>query len=137
MLKAGIPTYEETGLNRLVLTAAFLLLNSTPVHADKFADTKSRAEQGYANAQYELGLMFVTGRGASKNDAEAIKWFQKAAGQGFVDAQFSLGVMYANGDGVAENDTEAARWYLKAADQGFRDAQFELGVMYASGVGVG
>ena len=38
--------------------------------------------------------MYVNGEGVPENNAEAVKWFRKAADQGFADAQFNLGRMY-------------------------------------------
>ena len=87
-------------------------------------------------AQYNLGLMYDKGEGVGKNDAEAVKWYRRAADQGDATAQNNLGVMYDNGEGVAENDAEAVKWYRRAADQGDASAQNNLGVMYAKGEGV-
>ena len=80
--------------------------------------------------------MYDSGEGVPENDAEAVKWYRKAADQGDADAQYNLGVMYASGEGVPENDAEAVKWYRKAADQGDADAQHNLGVIYANGEGV-
>ena len=46
-------------------------------------------------------------KGVPENDAEAVKWFRKAADQGKANAQYNLGNMYANGKGVPENNTRA------------------------------
>jgi uncharacterized protein len=56
-----------------------------------------QAEQGDANAQFKLGLMYYNGEGVPEDDAEAVKWYRKAAEQGLAGAQFNLGVMYAYG----------------------------------------
>jgi len=94
------------------------------------------AEQGDANAQLVLGVMYDNGRGVKQDDAVAVKWYRKAAEQGNVEAQHNLGVMYANGQGVKQDFAEAGTWYRKAAEQGFAAAQNNLGVMYANGRGV-
>ncbi|MFP6688182.1 MAG: hypothetical protein VCD31_02525, partial [Alphaproteobacteria bacterium] len=39
------------------------------------------AEQGDADAQTLIGMMYNEGLGVPKNDAEAVKWFHKAAEQ--------------------------------------------------------
>ena len=39
-------------------------------------------------------LMYDNGEGVPENDAEAVKWYRKAADQGYAQAQFNLGVMY-------------------------------------------
>ena len=40
------------------------------------------AEQGYARAQYNLGVMYADGEGVPEDDAEAVRWYQMAAEQG-------------------------------------------------------
>ena len=97
---------------------------------------RKAAMQGYAKAQYNLGVMYANGEGVPEDDAEAANWYRKAAMQGQADAQYSLGVRYANGEGVPEDDAEAVNWFRKAARQGMDKAQFNLGVMYGNGEGV-
>jgi uncharacterized protein len=94
------------------------------------------AEQGDADAQFHLGVMYESGQGVLRNDAEAIKWYSKAAEQDDAVAQFILGIMYTKGEGVSPNHTEAALWYRLAADHGLAGAQFNLGMMSAEGQGV-
>jgi len=95
-----------------------------------------QAAQGIVRAQYNLGLAYYLGKGISKNDAEAARWFRKAAEQGLTEAQFNLGVMYDYGRGVSKNAVEAVRWYRKAAEKGDVDAQNNLGLAYRNGEGV-
>ena len=113
-----------------------LLITVQVIAQPDFNATKILAEQGYASAQYNLGLMYANGDGVAENDQEAVRWYKLAAEQGDADAQHNLGLMYENGDGVAENDQEAVRWFRLAAEQGNASAQFNLGVMYANGQGV-
>jgi TPR repeat protein len=94
------------------------------------------AENGDARAQTLLGLIYFHGRGISKDEVEAAKWFRRAADQGDATAQFHLGLMYAKGRGVPQNFAEAAKWVRLAADAGDAEAQFNLGVMYYKGEGV-
>ena len=94
------------------------------------------AEQGDANLQTGIGLMYKEGLGVIQDDKEAVKWFRLAAEQGRVDAQFNLALMYDKGHGVLEDHKEAAKWYKLAAEQGYAIAQFQLGVMYNNGQGV-
>ncbi len=107
-----------------------MLVNTA--YASEFEGTLELAKKGDVIAQYHLGLMYDL----VENDAEAVKWYRKAADQGLADAQYHLGVMYANGLGVPENDAEAVKWHRKAADQGDASAQYNLGFMYANGHGV-
>jgi uncharacterized protein len=92
------------------------------------------AERGDADAQFHLGVMYESGQGVLRNDAEAINWYRKAAEQNDAVAQFNLGVMYAKG--MSPNRAEAALWYRLAADHGLAGAQFNLGMMYVEGRGV-
>jgi len=92
------------------------------------------AERGDADAQFHLGVMYESGQGVLRSDAEAIKWYRKAAEQGDAVAQFNLGVMYAKG--ASPNYAEATLWYRLAADHGLAGAQFNLGMMYEEGEGV-
>jgi TPR repeat protein len=40
------------------------------------------ADQGYAEAQYNLGVSYTFGKGVLKDDKQAVYWYQKAADQG-------------------------------------------------------
>jgi TPR repeat protein len=57
------------------------------------------------------------------NDAEAVKWYRKAADQGDADAQFNLGAAYYNGGGVPENHVRAYVWLSMAKTQGHEKAK--------------
>jgi TPR repeat protein len=62
--------------------------------------------------------MYANGKGVKQDDAEAVRWYRKAAEQGNAKAQFNLGVMYDLGKGVKQDDAEAVKWYRKAAFSG-------------------
>ena len=97
---------------------------------------RKAAEQGFARAQYDLGLMYEFGTGVERSNEKALEWLQKAAEQGFARAQYSLGCMYDKGTVVEQSDEKAAEWYLKAAKQGDARAQDNLGIMCYIGRGV-
>ena len=73
-------------------------------------------EQGNAEAQFNLGVMYLDGQ--YRDDVVATVWFQKAAEQGDAGAQFNLGFMYDNGRGVEEDHSEAVAWYVKKVGVG-------------------
>ncbi len=80
---------------------------------------RKAADQGYAAAQFSLGLMYANGRGVPQDYAQARAWFRKAADQGDADAQLNLGIVYGDGGrGVPQDYGQAVIWYRKAADQG-------------------
>ena len=103
---------------------------------DPLTELRRQAEQGDAEAQNNLGLMYYTGRGVPQDYQEAGSWFRKAAEQGFAEAQYFLGNIYAEGLGVPRNYQEAESWFRKVAEQGFARAQHYLGRMYTEGWGV-
>lgn len=103
---------------------------------ETFADLKIRAEQGDAEAQYNLGRRYLLGEGVEKNPAEAVKWWRKAAEQGLAEAQFRLGGCYDRGEGVPKDELEAVKWIRKAAEQGQAAAQAIFGSHYDNGRGV-
>jgi len=94
------------------------------------------ANDGDAAAQFNLGLLHMTGHGVQQDDSAAALWFRKAAEQGYASAQSNLGVLYRDGRGVTQDDAEAVTWFRKAADQGDAVAEFLLGNQYANGKGV-
>lgn len=76
------------------------------------------AGQSYAEAQNELGLMYLLGgMGVPVDYAEAAKLFRRAADQGLAGAQNNLGMMYAKGAGVPQDNVEAFKWLSLAASR--------------------
>lgn len=75
-----------------------------------------------AGALRPHSLMYDLGDGVPKNDAEAVKWYRRAAEQGNAAAPSNLGVMYETGQGVTWDYAEAVKWWRKAAEQGLATA---------------
>lgn len=94
---------------------------------------RKAAEEGIAEAQYNLAMCYRKGCGVEKNISEAIKWFHKAAEQGVADAQYNLGLSYELGYGIEKSITDAIKWYLEAAKRDHIGAQHSLGMLYAFG----
>ena len=86
-------------------------------YATALREWRPLTEQGYADAQFNLGVMYDEGRGVPQDDAEAVKWYRKAAEQGDAGAQYNLGVMYGNGLGVPQDYAQAHMWYNLAASR--------------------
>jgi TPR repeat protein len=51
---------------------------------------RKAAEQGYANAQYNLGVIYDKGDGVSQDKGQAVQWYRIAAKQGNVEAKNRL-----------------------------------------------
>ena len=80
------------------------------------------AEQGYVDAQFNLGVVYDNGEGVPQDYAEAVKWYRLAAEQGSAKAQNNLGIMYEYGDGVIQDNTMAHMWYNIASANGHEKA---------------
>lgn len=94
------------------------------------------AEKGDAEAQFNLGMSFSKGVGVVRNDAEAVRWFGKAAEKGHAHAQLMLADALRTGTGTAQDAVAAAGWYRKAAEQRITEAEYRLGLCLESGAGV-
>ena len=104
----------------------------TPASHKSVKDNSASAQKYYALAcDYYFGT-----NGKEKNDAEAAKWFGKAADLGNVSAQYRLGECYENGRGVVKDDLLALQWYTQAAEKGDANAQFMLGIYNNIGKGI-
>jgi len=79
---------------------------------------KPLAEQGDANAQFNLGVMYDKGEGVPQDYKEATKWYRLTAEQGDASAQTKLGYMYDHGQGVLQDNVVAHMWYNLAAANG-------------------
>lgn len=79
------------------------------------------AERGNAEAQSNLGRMYLYGWGVRKSAAESAKWYRKAAEQGDAKAQKMLAYLLEQGAGVEKNPAEAGKW-RRASEQPRRGA---------------
>jgi localization factor PodJL len=80
--------------------------------------------------------LYEHGDGVAPDAAEALRWYEAAAGQGNRKAMHALGVAYAQGVGTQKDYSAAARWFTKAAELGLVNSEFNLGVLYERGLGV-
>ena len=81
------------------------------------------AEQGNAEAQFNLGFMYYIGQGVPQDYAEAGRWFRLAAEQGNAGAQVTLGFMHADGQGVPQDIVLAHMWFNIASANGSEKAR--------------
>ena len=106
-------------------------------YATALREWKPLAEQGNADAQFNLGLMYEKGRGVPQDYKTAMKWYRLAAEQGDADSQFNSTDFQKGLDAAQKGDfaTALKEWKL-AAKQGYASAQSNLGVMYEKVQGV-
>lgn len=103
-----------------------------------FEKCRQGAEKGILAAQYDLAIMYESGKGVAQDKNRAFEWFQKAAVAGHPDALFDLGYKYYTGDhGATTPDyAKAFDYYQKAAVAGHSDVHWRIGLMYVCGEGV-
>tara|TARA_R110000868_G_scaffold4155_55_gene25729 strand:+ start:18343 stop:19560 length:1218 start_codon:yes stop_codon:yes gene_type:complete len=147
----AFPAHTFTRLCSAVLLLAGVLTAPGTARADmktgvaayKAGDYKSAlreftalAEKGDANAQFNLAILYLTGRGTDRDIGKSVEWHLKAAAQGLPAASNGLGVFYYQGIGVKQDYPQALKWFRRAAARGFADSEFNIGVMYFNSQGV-
>jgi uncharacterized protein len=76
---------------------------------------RTAAEQGFPEAEFNVGVMHDVGLGTPEDQATAAAWYRKAAEKGHPHAQFTLGNKYAYGEGVPQDYVMAHLWLNLAA----------------------
>ena len=93
------------------------------------------ADEGNADAQYELANCYTEGKGVAQSYDKAVYWYIKSAEQNHVGAQYKLADCYYYGRGVEQNLEKAIGGYIECAVQGNADAQYKLANCYVVGKG--
>ena len=104
----------------IVLIACCQMANITAWAGD--LEDGLAAAQKNADVQFNLGVMYQTGKGVAQDYKTAVKWYTLAAEQGNAAAQSLLGLMYAGGKGVAQDYVKAHMWFNITAIDGDADA---------------
>ncbi len=99
-------TLPDPGDNRLYTVSLFL----------------EKARKGNADAQYQLGILYLTGKGTLQDFSEASKWLTVAAEQNHPLAQYELGLLYQIGQGVEMDSEKSYTWLNLAAAAGIEQA---------------
>jgi TPR repeat protein len=84
-------------------------------YAGAMAIWQPLAEQGDVNAQLLLGSIYDLGQGVPQDDAEAVKWYERAATQGSAKGQYQLGAVYARSAQV-KDPFQGYKWLTIAAN---------------------
>jgi TPR repeat protein len=93
---------------------------------------RKAADKGSTSAMVELGVMYGTGTGVPRDEAQARRLFERATQAGNPRGASNLAAL----TGAATADPASARTLLlKSAEAGSAEAQFQLGLMAADGVG--
>lgn len=99
------------------------------------------ADKGSTAAMVELGVMYATGNGVPKDQAQARKYLDRAAQAG--DPRAVANLMSLGGSGgsggaavaTPSDPTQARALLQSAADRNSAEAQYQLGLMYEQGIG--
>ncbi len=134
---------EPRRIGRRHLVACLIALLAVPVvsapmdlEAGKFAygegdyatalkELKPLAEQGDAEAQALLGMMYNLGRGVPLDIGQAMKWYQASADQGNAEGECHLGTIQ-----LVKDPAQGIKLLRLSAQQGFSDAYLMLGLAY-------
>ena len=65
---------------------------------------RKSAEQGNAEAQFDLGILFHNGQGVKWDSAEGDDWLRKAEEQGYCDGKVRIGGLSTIGPCVLSRD---------------------------------
>ncbi len=90
------------------------------VDSRKFFYASRAAKNGNAKAQFDLAIMYATGRGVQKNERAAFNWFHKSARKNYAPAKHYMGISFLQGRGVRKQTELARYWFRLAIKQGYR-----------------
>jgi uncharacterized protein len=123
---------------KLAMAAGLLLAASTVFSADTPADVELRqaaklhkggdttsavsiwkkwAQQGDADAAYNLAVIHQHADGVAYGPAEALRWYRLAAERGDKVSRIQLGLMYQNGEGTPADQAKAHEWFTQSRQE--------------------
>lgn len=82
--------------------------------------------------QYNYANLLATGRGVTRNHAQALNLYRLAAEQGHAKSMNLLGRCYEEGLGVHPDPDEALAWYRRSAEAGDFRGQHSLAAVLAA-----
>jgi TPR repeat protein len=85
---------------------------------------------------YNIGVMYDSGNGVSRNHAVAAEWYRQAIDGNFAPAMYNLGLLYEYGMSLKQDYAMAMQLYRRAAELGEPLAQFAIALLYDKGLGV-
>ena len=92
------------------------------------------AQNGVANAAYNMGVLYHQGLGTKASLEQAVQWYSVAAEQGHPEAAYNLGIAYIEGVGVDYDPFKATLHFEQAAANGTVEAAYNLGLIYENGL---
>lgn len=92
------------------------------------------ANNGIANAAYNLGVLYHQGLGVDQDLDKALYWYREAAKKNHPEAQYNLGIAHIEGIGTDYNPQLAAEFFERSANGGIMEAAYNLGLIYENGL---
>jgi hypothetical protein len=71
---------------------------------------------GHPAAQFNLGIMHISGEGVRENPQQGLKWLMAAARKRYAPSEAYLGDLYWEGRLVRQDRTRAYMWYILAQE---------------------
>ena len=96
------------------------------VDLQKVFYARRAAMNGNAKAQFDLAIMYATGRGVEKNESIAFNWFHKSARRNYAPAKYYMGISFLQGRGVKKQRELARYWFRLALKQGYKASAMYL-----------
>jgi TPR repeat protein len=131
-----LETAATSGSAQAHLTIAARELSADPPNLlAGYGHLVAASRGGLAEAQNELGLLYLSGRLGDADGPAGAAWLTRAAQAGFANAQNNLAILFEQGAGVDQNFNNAGQLYALAANQGHAGATLALARLVARGAG--
>jgi uncharacterized protein len=101
---------------------------------EAIAAWRKAADKGSTSAMVELGVLYGTGAGIARDEAQARKLFERAAQAGNPRGVSNLAALGGGGGGAPADPARSRELLAKAAETN-AEAQYQLGLMLAEGAG--
>ncbi|OGV39337.1 MAG: hypothetical protein A2020_08905 [Lentisphaerae bacterium GWF2_45_14] len=112
------------------------LSRNNPADEEKaFEYFKKAAESGCPASQYQIGMMYLSGKGVPKDSSTAFRYISLAHIGGCEKAPTVFGIMLMDGIGSIADPVKAFKILSEEAKQGNVEASFRTGLIYLSGNG--
>lgn len=112
-----------------------VLLSTEKKYDEALAMYQRAAAGGEIHSLTDLGRMYVSGTGVTKNSTVGLEWLLRGATAGDKEAQWLYGRRLFYGIDIAEDERVGFSWILKAAENGYVPAMEVIGKAYVQGWG--
>lgn len=97
---------------------------------------RSAAEDGFVDAQKDMGKAYEYGWAGEVNIDLALQWYEQAAKSGDSESLWRIGYAYVNGQDREPDSELAVEYFRQSANLGEVNGMVSLAVMHATGDGI-